>query len=236
MLFLLLLAIFKMATKIYQQGQQSLEEAQVLKGTAESQLASVQHQQAALHKQEKHLTQVSSPSAANPAPYSFAHFEGEAEFCKGEEGANSGDIQFSWQARCCSYMCYYKLIFKDQLPIATVDVVHDDVINDDIILPSFDDISQPTAQPTRPNMRTLLDQLDTNVQLRRIAMEAEQVRRSIAIDIYQFMYSNPQYYMALSFGMTTLQDDEYLEEEKNFLASLQNSGRLTLMELESSYS
>lgn len=34
----------------------------------------------------------------------------------------------------------------------------------------------------------------------------------------------------------TLQDDEYLEEEKNFLASLRNSGRLTLMELESSYS
>ena len=31
-----------------------------------------------------------------------------------------------------------------------------------------------------------------------------------------------------------MQDDEYLEEEKNFLASLQNSGRLTLMQLENS--
>jgi len=48
-----------MATKMYQQGQRSLEEAQLLKGTAESQLASVQSQQMALQKQEKHLTEVS---------------------------------------------------------------------------------------------------------------------------------------------------------------------------------
>ena len=36
------------------------------------------------------------------------------------------------------------------------------------------------------------------------------------------------------YDITHLQDDEYLEEEKNFLASLRSSGRLTLMELESS--
>ena len=47
-----------MATKMYHQGQQSLEEAQALKATTESQLASVQSQQTALQKQEKYLTQV----------------------------------------------------------------------------------------------------------------------------------------------------------------------------------
>lgn len=50
-----------MATKMYQQGQQSLEEGQVLKDTAASQLASVRSQQAALQKQEKHFTQVRNP-------------------------------------------------------------------------------------------------------------------------------------------------------------------------------
>ena len=49
-----------MATKMYQQGQRSLKEAQALKETAESQLANVRSQQAALQKQEKHLTQVRS--------------------------------------------------------------------------------------------------------------------------------------------------------------------------------
>ena len=99
-----------MATKMYQQGQQSLQEAQVLKETAESQLASVRSQQAALQKQEKHLTQVRShkcvqaeilqSSAANLLILiSFCHFEGEIELCKGKERANSGDIQFSWHAR-----------------------------------------------------------------------------------------------------------------------------------------
>ena len=47
-----------MATKMYHQGQQSLEEAQALKTTSESQLASVWSQQVALQKQEKYLTQV----------------------------------------------------------------------------------------------------------------------------------------------------------------------------------
>lgn len=58
-----------MAAKMYQQGHQSLEEAQVLKGTAESQLVNIQSQQTALQKQEKHLTQVSSPLAARPTAY-----------------------------------------------------------------------------------------------------------------------------------------------------------------------
>ena len=52
-----------MATKMYQQGQESLKEAQILKETAESQLASVRSQQAALRKQEKHLAQVRSQLA-----------------------------------------------------------------------------------------------------------------------------------------------------------------------------
>ena len=89
-----------MATKMYQQGQRSLQEAQVLKETAESQLTSVRSQQAALQKQEKHLTQVGNHinvQAKSSAQYFV--YEGEIEFCKREEGANSGDIQFSWHAR-----------------------------------------------------------------------------------------------------------------------------------------
>lgn len=57
-----------MATKMYQQGQQSLEEAQVLKETAESQLASIHSQRTALQKQEKHLTQV-IPNYSSVASY-----------------------------------------------------------------------------------------------------------------------------------------------------------------------
>ena len=61
------------------------------------------------------------------------------------------------------------------LAITTI-IGHDDVINDDVILPSFDHISEPVLQPTQSHMGSMLDQLDTNIQLRRIAMEAEQVR------------------------------------------------------------
>lgn len=54
--------------------------------------------------------------------------------------------------------------------------ITNDVIKDDIILPQFDHITQaPPPQPIRPHMTSLLDQLDTNIQLRKIAMEAEQV-------------------------------------------------------------
>lgn len=60
--------------------------------------------------------------------------------------------------------------------LATTTTSHDDVINDDVILPSFDHISEPVLQPTQSHMGSMLDQLDTNIQLRRIAMEAEQVR------------------------------------------------------------
>ena len=59
---------------------------------------------------------------------------------------------------------------------ATTTIGHDDVINDDVIFPSFDHISEPVLQPTQSHMGSMLDQLDTNIQLRRIAMEAEQVR------------------------------------------------------------
>ena len=61
-----------MATKMYKQGEQSLQEAQVLKETAESQLAGVRSQQAALQKREKHLTQVRSlTSATNVLMFCF---------------------------------------------------------------------------------------------------------------------------------------------------------------------
>lgn len=68
------------------------------------------------------------------------------------------------------------IIIINVISIAPVDVVHDDVINDDITLPFNDYMSQPAPELTRSShMGNLLDQLDTNIQLRRIAMEAEQV-------------------------------------------------------------
>ena len=80
---------------MYQQGQQSLEEAQILKDTAETQLASIQSQQTALQKQEKRLTQVRKltiEQAVQPNVTNLSCFEGEAKLCKGEEGENSGDV------------------------------------------------------------------------------------------------------------------------------------------------
>lgn len=78
---------------MYQQGQQSLEEAQVLKDTAETQLAGIQSQQAALQKQEKRLTQVRKLiKAVQPNVTNLSYFEGEAKLYKREEGENSGDI------------------------------------------------------------------------------------------------------------------------------------------------
>lgn len=80
---------------MYQQGQQSLEEAQVLKDTAETQLASIQSQQTALQKQEKRLTQVRKliiEQAVQPNVTNLSYFEGEAKLYKREEGENSGDI------------------------------------------------------------------------------------------------------------------------------------------------
>ena len=80
---------------MYQQGQQSLEEAQVLKDTAETQLAGIQSQQAALQKQEKRLTQVRKliiEQAVQPNVTNLSYFEGEAKLYKREEGENSGDI------------------------------------------------------------------------------------------------------------------------------------------------
>ena len=54
--------------------------------------------------------------------------------------------------------------------------ITDDVIQSDVIFPQFDHMSQaPPPQPTPSHMTSLLDQLDTNIQLRKIAVEAEQV-------------------------------------------------------------
>ena len=87
----------QMATKMYKQGEQSLQEAQVLKETAESQLASVRSQQVTLQKREKHLTQVRFKLIFScQSLLMFCFFEGEIELCEGEEGANS---EFSWHAR-----------------------------------------------------------------------------------------------------------------------------------------
>lgn len=73
---------------------------------------------------------------------------------------------------------YYDVIYLMCFNIywlATVNIGHDDVINDDIILPSFDYNRELVPQPAQCHMGNLLDQLDTSIQLRRIAMEAEQV-------------------------------------------------------------
>ena len=64
------------------------------------------------------------------------------------------------------------------LAIATTDVVHDStssVSDNDVILPSLDQPGVPQLITSRSHMGNLLDQLDTSIQLRRIAMEAEQV-------------------------------------------------------------
>ena len=82
----------------------------------------------------------------------------------------------------CDLVLSFNLIVVLTLPsilflaTATIDIVHDGVNSDDIILPSHDHTSLPAALPTtRSHMGNLLDQLDTSIQLRRIAMEAEQV-------------------------------------------------------------
>ena len=70
---------------------------------------------------------------------------------------------------------YYDVIYLLCYCLATMSISHDDVNNDDIILPTFDYNRELVPQSTQCHMGNLLDQLDTNIQLRRIAMEAEQV-------------------------------------------------------------
>ena len=163
-------ALFKMATKMYQQGQQSLGEAQVLKETAESQLSSVRSQQAALQKQEKHLTQVRSHSDQVCPFQLFYVLQERLNFVKERKEQIQGT---HYSSGTQGYYGYYIAIWWYGFKyLATV---CDDVNNDDVILTSFDSTNPQTAPPTRSHMGNLLDQLDTSIQLRRIAMEAEQV-------------------------------------------------------------